>query len=89
MATVDPERTLESAARRSVQVWLVVLVLALPATVMVNPVQAGQVASEEFLGALERGDLDRAARLVDAGVDVTCTAPTARRCSFSLPRRAT
>lgn len=70
MITVDLARTLESAARRSVQVWLVVLVLALQATVMVNPVLAGQVASEEFLGALERGDLDRAARLVDAGVDV-------------------
>lgn len=46
------------------------LAVAAQTTLMAGPVLAGQVASEEFLGALERGDLDRAARLVDAGVDV-------------------
>jgi ankyrin repeat protein len=47
-------------------VWLAVVAIASFAV----PVGAGQIANEEYLSALERGDLDTAARLVTAGVDI-------------------
>ena len=34
------------------------------------PVHAGTIANEAFLSALEKGDLDGAARLLDRGVDL-------------------
>jgi ankyrin repeat protein len=52
--------------RAHVCVWLAVVAIASFAV----PVGAGQIANEEYLSALERGDLDTAARLVTAGVDI-------------------
>lgn len=61
-----------SHPRRRLRGWLVAtVVLTLTALAGVQMADAaGQVANEAFLAALERGDLDGAARLLDTGVDV-------------------
>jgi ankyrin repeat protein len=54
------------ALRARALAWLAIAALAsfgLPAS-------AGQIAGDEYLSALERGDLDDAARLIAAGVDI-------------------
>jgi len=55
-----------SRAHKRLYVYLAVVVLATSAMLA----EAGSIASQEFLSALERGDIDGAARLVASGVDV-------------------
>lgn len=52
--------------RAPVLAWLAILALSSFAVTA----SAGQIANDEYLSALERGDLDVAARLVAAGVDI-------------------
>ena len=52
--------------RMQCRTWVAAAVLA----VCTMPVHAGSTANQEFISALERGDLDGAARLVGWGVDV-------------------
>jgi ankyrin repeat protein len=59
-------RVTVNPARMRSHIRLAAICLAMWATLA----EAGSIASEEFLSALERGDTDAAARLVDAGVDV-------------------
>ena len=61
-----PQLELLIDVRAPVRAWLAAFALVS----VFGSVSAGQIANDEYLSALERGDLDGAARLVDAGVDV-------------------